>query len=521
MDMFSYLGGGIAELAGHLGLGFGVALSLKNLGLCFLGCLIGTLIGVLPGVGPIATITMLLPITFGIDPVGALIMLAGIYYGAQYGGSTTAILVNIPGEATSVVTTLDGHQMAKQGRAGVALGIAAIGSFFAGTVATVIIAALATPLTKMALLFGPADYFSLMVLGLMFAVVLARGSVARAIAVILIGILLSTVGTDLESGEERLTFGWSEVSDGLDVAVLAMGLFGFAEILKNLESKQTRDVVHAAIGNLLPNRKDFRQARAPILRGTFLGSLLGLLPGNGAVLGPFASYTLEKKLAKDPSRFGKGAIEGVAGPEAANNSGAQTAFIPLLTLGIPPNAVMALMVGAMTIHGIVPGPQIMTKQPQLFWGMIASMWLGNLMLLIINLPLIGLWVRFLKVPYRLMFPSIVVLCCIGIYSVNNAPIDVFMTAAFGLFGYALLKFGLEPAPLLLGFVLGRLMEEKLRQALVISRGHMTTFVDCQFWLGRCDRPISSALLVLALLIVIVAVLPSISKSREEVFQDAD
>src|SRR5499426_2566966 len=479
------------DLIGNLGLGFATALSPSNLALCFLGCLVGTLIGVLPGVGPIATITMLLPITFGIDPTGALIMLAGIYYGAQYGGSTTSILVNIPGEATSVVTCLDGHQMAKQGRAGVALGIAAIGSFIAGCVATLIISALAAPLTAMALLFGPADYFALMVLGLMFAVVLARGSVPKAIAIILVGILLSTVGTDLESGEERLTFGWTEISDGLDVAVIAMGMFGFAEILRNLEATQARDVVHAAIGNLLPNRKDLAQSALPVVRGTFLGGLLGLLPGNGAVLGPFASYTLEKKLAKDPSRFGRGAIEGVAGPESANNAGAQTAFIPLLTLGIPPNAVMALMVGAMTIHGIIPGPQIMTKQPNLFWGMIASMWIGNLMLLVINLPLIGVWVRFLKVPYRLMFPSIVLLCCIGIYSVANSPIDVFMTAAFGLFGYALLKFGLEPAPLLLGFVLGKLMEEKLRQALVISRGQFTTFVDCPFWRGTCDRPIST------------------------------
>jgi putative tricarboxylic transport membrane protein len=502
----------LTGLIGNLSLGMGVALSLKNVALCFLGCLIGTLVGVLPGVGPIATITMLLPITFGIDPIGALIMLAGIYYGAQYGGSTTAILVNIPGEATSVVTTLDGHQMAKQGRAGVALGIAAIGSFIAGCVATVIIAALAAPLTSMALLFGPADYFSLMVLGLMFAVVLARGSVPKAVAIILVGILLSTVGTDLESGEERLTFGWTEIADGLDVAVIAMGMFGFAEILRNLEMTQTRDVVHAAIGNLLPNRKDFKESAGPIARGTFLGALLGLLPGNGAVLGPFASYTLEKKIAADPSRFGRGAIEGVAGPESANNAGAQTAFIPLLTLGIPPNAVMALMVGAMTIHGIVPGPQIMTKQPHLFWGMIASMWIGNLMLLIINLPLIGLWVRFLKVPYRLMFPAIVLLCCIGIYSVNNSPTDVVMTAGFGLFGYAVFKYGFEPAPLLLAFVLGRLMEEKLRQALVISRGSFWTFVD---------RPLSAGLLLLSLVLVIVAVLPSIRKGREEVFADAD
>ena len=502
----------MTDLIANLSLGLQVALSLKNLWYCFLGCFIGTVIGVLPGVGPIATITMLLPITFGLDPVGALIMLAGIYYGAQYGGSTTAILVNIPGEATSVVTTLDGHQMAKQGRAGVALGIAAIGSFIAGCVATVIIAALAVPLTAMALLFGPADYFSLMVLGLMFAVVLARGSVPKAIAIILVGILLSTVGTDLESGEERLTFGWNEIADGLDVAVIAMGMFGFAEILRNLETTQARDVVHAAIGRLLPNAQDMKQSAAPIARGTLIGSLLGLLPGNGAVLGPFASYTMEKKLARDPSRFGRGAIEGVAGPESANNAGAQTAFIPLLTLGIPPNAVMALMVGAMTIHGIVPGPQIMTKQPQLFWGMIASMWIGNLMLLIINLPLIGLWVRFLKVPYRLMFPSIVLLCCIGIYSINNSPVEVIMTAGFGLFGYALVKFGFEPAPLLLGFVLGKLMEEKLRQALVISRGTFMTFVE---------RPLSAGLLLVALVLMAIAILPSIRQSREQVFKDAD
>jgi putative tricarboxylic transport membrane protein len=502
----------VTDLIANLALGMDVALSLKNVWYCFIGCLIGTLIGVLPGVGPIATITMLLPITFGLDPVGALIMLAGIYYGAQYGGSTTAILVNIPGEATSVVTTLDGHQMAKQGRAGVALGIAAIGSFLAGCVATIIIAALAVPLTKMALLFGPADYFSLMVLGLMFAVVLARGSVLKAIAIILVGILLSTIGTDLESGEERLTFGWTEIADGLDVAVIAMGMFGFAEILRNLETTVTRDVIQSKIGNLLPNRADMRTAAAPIARGTLLGSMLGLLPGNGAVLGPFASYTLEKKLAKDPSRFGRGAIEGVAGPESANNAGAQTAFIPLLTLGIPPNAVMALMVGAMTIHGIIPGPQIMSKQPNLFWGMIASMWIGNLMLLVINLPLIGLWVRFLKVPYRLMFPSIVLLCCIGIYSINNSPVEVVMTAAFGLFGYALVKFGFEPAPLLLGFVLGRLMEEKLRQALVISRGSFMTFIE---------RPLSAGLLFVALILMLIAILPTIRKSREQVFQEAD
>ena len=497
------------EIINNLGLGFQVALSWKNLGLAFIGCLIGTLVGVLPGVGPIATIAMLLPLTFGIEPIGALIMLSGIYYGAQYGGSTTAILVNIPGEATAVVTCLDGHQMARNGRAGVALGIAAIGSFFAGTVATLMIAALGVPLTKVALLFGPADYFSLMVLGLMFAVVLARGSILKAIAIIVLGVLMSTVGTDLETGEERLTFGWNEISDGLEFTTIAMGIFGFAEILKNLENSEARDVVQAKIGNLLPSFAELRQSAFPILRGTAIGSILGILPGNGAVLGPFAAYTVEKKLAADPSRFGKGAIEGVAGPEAANNAGAQTSFIPLLTLGIPPNAVMALMVGAMTIHGIVPGPQIVSKQPQLFWGLIASMWLGNLMLLIINLPLVGLWVRLLKVPYRLMFPSIILFCCIGIYSINNAPIDVFMVAVFGLFGYFLIKFGLEPAPLLLGFVLGRLMEEKLRQALVISRGSLMAFVE---------RPLSGSLLFLSVLVLVIAILPNIRNKREEAFQ---
>ncbi len=481
-----------------------------NILLCFVGCLVGTLIGVLPGVGPIATIAMLLPITFGLDPVGALIMLAGIYYGAQYGGSTTAILVNIPGEATSVVTTLDGHQMAKQGRAGVALGVAALGSFFAGSVATIVIAALGAPLTKLALLFGPAEYFSLMVMGLCFAVVLARGSILKAFCMIMLGLLLSTVGTDLETGQERMTFGFPPLADGIDFAVLAMGVFGFAEVLRNLENPETRDVVKTKIGKLLPSLSEIKQCINPVLRGTSVGAILGILPGNGAVLGPFASYTIEKKIAADPSRFGKGAIEGVAGPESANNAGAQTAFIPLLTLGIPPNAVMALMVGAMTIHGIIPGPQVMTKNPDLFWGMIASMWIGNLMLLIINLPLVGLWVKLLQVPYRLMFPAILIFCCIGIYSVNNQPVDVAFTALFGLFGYILIKLGFEPAPMLLGFVLGRLMEEKLRQALIISRGSFMTFLE---------RPISAGLLAVAVIVLVIALLPSMSKKRDEVFTE--
>jgi putative tricarboxylic transport membrane protein len=500
----------MGDFVSNLTLGFGVALTPLNLGLAFLGCLVGTLIGVLPGVGPIATIAMLLPITFGLDPTGALIMLAGIYYGAQYGGSTTAILVNIPGEATSVVTALDGHQMARQGRAGVALGIAAIGSFFAGTVATLVIAALGAPLTRLALIFGPAEYFSLMVMGLVFAVVLARGSILKAIAMILVGVLLSTVGTDLETGEERMTFGLPFLADGIDFAVLAMGIFGIAEILRNLDHTEHRDVVRQTIGRLLPNKDDFKQSYKPVLRGTFIGAVLGILPGNGAVLGPFAAYTLEKKLAKDPRRFGRGAIEGVAGPESANNAGAQTSFIPLLTLGIPPNAVMALMVGAMTIHGIVPGPQVMTRNPDLFWGMIASMWVGNLMLLIINLPMIGMWVRLLKVPYHLMFPAILMFCCIGIYSINSLPTDVMFIGLFGLVGYMLIKFGFEPAPMLLGFVLGKLMEENLRRALIISRGSLETFID---------RPVSAGLLAVALVLLVLALLPSIRKGRDEVFTE--
>jgi putative tricarboxylic transport membrane protein len=500
----------MGDFVGNLTLGFSVALSIKNVALCFAGCMVGTLIGVLPGVGPIATIAMLLPITFGLDPVGALIMLAGIYYGAQYGGSTTAILVNIPGEATSVVTALDGHEMAKQGRAGVALGIAAIGSFFAGTVATLVIAALGVPLTRLAQVFGAAEYFSLMVMGLVFAIVLARGSLLKAVAMILTGLLLSTIGTDLDTGQERLTLGIEALSDGIDFAVLAMGLFGFAEILRNLDNPETRDVVRRKIGRLLPDRADLKASALPVLRGTGMGALLGILPGNGAVLGPFASYTIEKRIAADPSRFGRGAIEGVAGPEAANNAGAQTSFIPLLTLGIPPNAVMALMVGAMTIHGVIPGPQVMTKNPELFWGMIASMWIGNLMLLVINLPLVGLWVRLLKVPYRLLFPAILLFCCIGIYSINNSATDVLFTAFFGLAGYALLKFGFEPAPLLLGFVLGRLMEEKLRQALAFSRGNLATFVE---------RPISAGLLLVALAMIAIALVPAVRRGRDSVFTE--
>jgi putative tricarboxylic transport membrane protein len=497
------------DLFHNLALGFSVAAQPANIGFCLLGALVGTLVGVLPGIGTVATVAMLLPITFSLAPVGALIMLAGIYYGAQYGGSTTSVLVNIPGEATSVVTCLDGHQMARQGRAGAALSIAAIGSFIAGCVSTVLVAALGEPLTKIALWFGPAEYFSLMVLGLMFAVVLAHGSVLKAIAMILTGLLLSMVGSDIETGAGRMTFDWPELSDGIGFANVAMGVFGFAEIIRNLEvSKESRDIVQSKIKGLMPTKKDLKDSSGAIARGTIIGSILGILPGGGAVVASFAAYTVEKRISKHPERFGKGAIEGVAAPEAANNAAAQTSFIPLLTLGIPPNAVMALMVGAMTIHGIVPGPQVMTKQPELFWGMIASMWLGNLMLVIINLPLVGLWVSLLRVPYRLLFPSIVVFCCIGIYSINNSATDVLIAAAFGLVGYWLTKHEFEPAPLVLAFVLGPLMEENLRRAMLIARGDPSVFVT---------RPISAGLLFVAVAMLTLAMLPLIRRRRDEVF----
>ncbi|GAU82097.1 tripartite tricarboxylate transporter permease [Bosea sp. BIWAKO-01] len=498
------------ELLQNLGHGLGIALSPTNILLCFAGCMLGTLIGVLPGIGPIATIAILLPLTFGLDPTAALIMLAGIYYGAQYGGSTASILLNIPGESSAVVTAIDGHEMARQGRAGIALGISAIGSFVAGTIATLVIAALAAPLASIALIFGPAEYFALMLMGLAFAVLLARGSVLKAVVMILVGVLLSTVGPDLTTGQLRLTFGATWLADGIEIALLGMGLFGIAEVFRSLEHGESRQVRETHIGRLLPGPEELRASAKPILRGTLLGSILGILPGNGAVLAPYASYTLEKKLARDPRRFGRGAIEGVAGPESANNAGAQTSFIPLLTLGIPPNAVMALMVGAMTIHGIVPGPQIMTKMPDLFWGLIASMWVGNLMLLVINLPAVGLWVKLLKVPYRLMFVGIVIFCCIGVYSINNEPADILIMGALAVFGYGLTKFGFEPAPLTLGFVLGRMMEENLRQALMISRGNPMTFVE---------RPIAAILILIAFAMLTVAILPAIRKGRDEVFSE--
>ena len=499
------------DLINNLSLGFEAAFTLQNLMYAFVGCLLGTLIGVLPGIGPVATIAMLLPATYALPPVAALIMLAGIYYGAQYGGSTTAILVNLPGESSSVVTVIDGHQMARQGRGGPALAAAGLGSFFAGCVGTLILAGFAPALTEVAFKFGPAEYFSLMVLGLIGAVVLASGSLIKAICMIMLGLLLGLVGTDVNSGVARFSFDIPELTDGISFIAIAMGIFGYGEIIANLaQDEGEREVFTAKLHGLMPTREDFRNMFPAVLRGTALGCSLGILPGGGSLLSAFASYTLEKKikLRSGEVAFGKGNIRGVAGPEAANNAGAQTSFIPLLTLGIPGNAVMALMVGAMTIHNIQPGPQVMTSNPELFWGLIASMWIGNLMLVILNLPLIGIWIKLLSVPYRWLFPAIVLFCAIGVYSTNNNTFDVWMVGLFGVVGYAFLKLGCEPAPLLLGLILGPMMEENLRRALLLSRGDWSVLVT---------RPISASLLVGAAVLLAIVLLPSVRSKREEAF----
>nr|WP_284145668.1 tripartite tricarboxylate transporter permease [Xanthobacter aminoxidans] len=485
-------------------------MSLQNVFYCFVGALLGTLIGVLPGLGPVATIAMLLPLTFGLPPVSALIMLAGIYYGAQYGGSTTAILINLPGESSSVVTAIDGHQMARKGRAGAALATAALGSFFAGSVATLLLALFAPPLANLALQFGPPEYFSLMVLGLIASVTLASGSVVKAIAMIVLGLILGLSGQDIYTGTPRFTFDMQELSDGFDFVALAMGMFGISEIIRNLEDEHQRSLVAAKVKSLMLTKEEFKRIIAPVLRGTVIGSFLGILPGGGAMLSSFASYSIEKKISKYPREFGRGAIEGVAGPESANNAGAQTSFIPMLTLGIPSNPVMALMIGALIIQGITPGPNVVTEKPDLFWGVIASMWVGNFMLVLLNLPLIGMWVRLLTVPYHVMFPAIIAFCCIGVYSVNNNTFDVYTMALFGLLGYALVKLDCEPAPLLLGFVIGPMLEEYLRRAMLISRGDPTVFVT---------RPISAVLLLLAAAALVVVLLPSVQKGREEAFKE--
>jgi TctA family transporter len=494
----------------NLALGLQVAVSPANLLYCLIGVLLGTLIGVLPGIGPTATIAMLLPITFNLDPTSALIMLAGIYYGSQYGGSTTAILVNIPGEISSVVTALDGYQMARRGRAGPALAIAAIGSFVAGCFATVVIAVAAPPLAEIALKFGPSEYFSLMVLGLISATVLAHGSVLKAIIMILVGLIIGIVGTDVNTGTLRFNFGIPELSDGVNIVALFMGMFGLSEVIANLEHKGAREVFTKAVGKLMPNRAEFRRSIKPILRGAGLGSMLGVLPGGGSILSAFTSYMVEKKMSRHPEEFGKGAIEGVAGPESANNAGAQASFIPMLTLGIPSNAVMALMIGAMMIQGIAPGPQVMTERPGLFWGLIASMWVGNLMLLVLNLPLVGLWVKLLAVPYRLLFPAIFVFCCIGVYTVDNKIFDIYEIAALSAVGYVLLKLDCEPAPMVLGFILGPMMEENLRRTMMISFGDPSVFLT---------RPISATFLIAAAVLLLVIALPTLRAKREEAMQE--
>ena len=495
------------ELFQNLIYGFGVALSWQNLLYCMIGVSVGTLIGVLPGIGPLATIAMLLPITFNVAPVGALIMLAGIYYGAQYGGSTTAILVNLPGETSAGVTCIDGYQMARQGRAGPALAIAAIGSFIAGTFGTMLIALAGPPLAELALKFGAPEYFSLMLMGLVAAAVLAQGDMVKSLAMVAMGLLLGIIGTDVNTGVQRFSFGITELSDGIGFIVVAVGVFAIGEIVANLGDPEKRTIFTEKVKNLMPTWADFKQCMAPIARGTLLGSFFGVLPGTGPAIASFSSYMVEKKLAKDPSRFGKGAIEGVAGPESANNADAQCKFIPMLTLGLPASGVMALMLGALTIQGIQPGPEVMTTRPELFWGLIASMWIGNALLVVLNLPMIGLWVKLLKVPYRLLFPAIMAFSAIGIYSVNNSSFEIYLTAVFGVIGFIWIKLGCSPAPMLLGFVLGPMMEEHLRRAMLMSKGNPSVFVT---------RPISLAFLIATVLILVVIVLPAVRSRRGEI-----
>ena len=498
------------ELLSHLAIGWHTAATWANLFYCFVGVFLGTAIGVLPGLGPTATIAMLLPVTFVLPPESALIMLAGIYYGSQYGGSTTSILVNLPGEAASVVTTIDGYQMARQGRAGAALAASAVGSFFAGTVATLLIAAFAPPLAEVALEFGPADFFSLMVLGLVASIVLAQGSLLHAIGMVVLGLLFGLIGTDVNSGALRFTFGFFELADGIGFVTVAMGMFGLGEIVRNLQDENDRSVTASKITGLWPTKEDWRRMIPAILRGTVIGSALGLLPGSGSILGSFGAYSIEKKVSKHRAEFGKGAIEGVAAPESANNAGAQTSFIPMLTLGIPSNPVMALMIGAMIIHGIQPGPQVVTSQPALFWGVVVSMWIGNLMLLILNLPLIGMWVRVITIPYQFLYPGILVFCAIGVFSLKNATFDVYLMALFGVVGYVFSKLGCEPAPMLLAFILGPLMEEYLRRAMLLSRGDPMVFIR---------RPISATLLAMSVLAMLSVLIPTFSKTREEAFKE--
>jgi putative tricarboxylic transport membrane protein len=494
------------DLFHNLFFGFGVALSMQNLLYCFIGCMVGTLIGVLPGIGPLATIAMLLPLTYNVPPVSALIMLAGIYYGAMYGGSTTSILVNLPGETSSVVTCIDGYQMARQGRAGVALAIAAIGSFFAGTVCTCFVALFGPPIARMALKFGSPEYFSLMLMGLVVATVLSSNNLLKSLAMVVMGLLFGIVGSDVDSGIKRFCFDTYELADGIGFVTVGVGIFAVGEIISNLSDPEERVIFTSRVGSLYPTIQDLKESAGPIVRGTLLGACFGILPGTGPALASFSSYMMEKRVAKDPSQFGRGAIQGVAGPESANNADAQCKFIPMLTLGIPASGVMAMMLGALMVQGIAPGPQVMTKHPDLFWGLIASMWIGNLMLVVINLPLVGMWVSLLKVPYRMLFPGIMVFCCIGIYSTKSAAFDIYLTVLFGVLGIMWRILDFKPVPLMLGFILGPMVEENLRRALQMSKGNPSIFFT---------RPISLLFIVMTVLILIVMVLPGVRKHRDQ------
>lgn len=500
------------DIVSNLSLGFSISLTLYNLAFCFIGVLLGTAIGVLPGLGPLATISMLLPLTYTLEPVSSLIMLAGIYYGAQYGGSTTAILVNLPGESSSVVTTLDGHKMALKGRAGAALAIAALASVFAGTISTAAVAAFSPLLASVAFSFGAPEYFLLMVMGLVAAVILAHGSLIKAIGMVLVGLILGCVGIDTNSGVYRFTFGMLELGSGLEFVALAMGVFAFADIIANVAEKTTGAPIINKITSLWPSRKELRDAAPAAARGTLIGSVLGILPGGGAALASFAAYTIEKRVSKTPEEFGQGAVQGVAAPEAANNAAAQTAFVPMLTLGIPSNGVMALMMGAMMINNISPGPQVMTTNPDIFWALITSMWIGNVMLVVLNLPMVGLWVKLISVPYRFLYPAILVFCVIGLFSIQNQTFEIYTAALFGLFGYLLMRMKCEPAPLLLGFVLGPMLEVNLRRTLLLSRGDPSVLLT---------HPISAAMLGIAVLLLLTVILPQIRKKREEVFTEED
>ncbi len=496
-----------------LAIGFSSALAIQNLMFALAGCLCGTLVGVLPGVGPLATLAMLLPVTSYFPPESALIMLAGVYYGAQYGGSTTAILVNLPGESSSAVTCIEGNRMAKAGRAGSALAIAALASFFAGTISTLVIAFFAQPLAAVAVSFKPADYFSLILFGLIGATALSGAQVLTSLGMTLIGVLLGCVGTDLYTGVQRFTIGVRPLAGGIDFVCLAIGLFGLAEIIAHsMRGDAGSSASNARVDGLWPSRSEFRQAGPAAVRGTAIGSLLGVLPGGGASLASFAAYALERRISRSPERFGQGAVEGVAAPEAANNAAAQTAFIPMLTLGVPSNAIMAVMIGALMIHGIVPGPDILIKRPDLAWGLIASMWIGNLMLLVINLPLIGIWVSLLRVPYSLLMPAIVLFCSIGAYSSGYSDFEVGLTAFFAVLGFLLLWFGCSPAPLALGFILGPMLEENFRRAMVLSRGELATFIQ---------HPVSAGFLTASALLILSLALPMLGRLRRDAFGNED